>query len=170
MRSCTRYKNHLNAYMDNELSRMLEKKIRGHLLHCPACRAMLQEIQALDPLLQTLESPPLPETLGVQILSRARSLEKNRVLPKKMDWPGWRQWVFPSWLVTGTTTAALIAGLVLGSWMGWSGYRETGPKQFQTTAFKAELTATEFYAFDLLGAEPRGSIEAAALAMLTNGG
>jgi hypothetical protein len=53
--------------------------------------------------------------------------------------------------------------------MGWTSYRNAGSGQLIAVTTKTDGIASSLYAFDVLSAEPRGSIEAASLAFLENG-
>ncbi|MFO7839779.1 MAG: hypothetical protein R6X08_09820 [Desulfosalsimonadaceae bacterium] len=71
----------------------------------------------------------------------------------------------PSWVVKGVTAVALIAGLTMGTYMGWSSF-PAGGLQPGKTASMAVSGGTTLYAFDAMSAAPDGSLEAAMLNQL----
>ena len=109
--------------------------------------------------------PPVPSGLSARILAEA-AVRQKRKEARKMSGGEWFEFLFQPWLVRGATTAALVVGLAMGALMGWTSYLR--PDSTQWIAAN-ESVARNMYAFDVLGAEPRGSIEAATLALLDDG-
>jgi anti-sigma factor RsiW len=166
MSSCSRNRKRLNAYIDGELPEQARHSVAQHLAECESCRTVLHGLQGLEPYLQTLDTPSIPAALTSRILSEA-SLRGRKVSKNRNSW--WWRAIWPQpWLVTGATTAALVVGLAMGAWMGWTSYRNAGSGQLIAVTTKTDGIASSLYAFDVLSAEPRGSIEAASLAFLEN--
>jgi len=165
MWSCAKNRKHLNAYMDGELPDRALREVERHLAVCPACLLELDGLRGLAPLLGNDEVPPVPAGLSARILAEAAVRQKRKECPKTSGWE-WREFLFQPWLVRGATTAALVVGLAMGALMGWTGYLRPDSTQWIVTN---ESVARNMYAFDVLGAEPRGSIEAATLALLDDG-
>ncbi len=164
MWSCAKNRKHLNAYLDGELAERTHRKVERHLARCSACLLEFDGLRGLEPLLGNDEVPPVPAGLSDRIIAEAAVRQKRKEAEKTSGWE-WRGFQFQPWLVRGTTTAALVLGLAMGAWMGWTSYLRPDPGQGMTMA-PTEDAATNIYAFDVLGAEPRGSIEAATLALL----
>jgi hypothetical protein len=112
--------------------------------------------------LENNDVPPVPAGLPARILAEA-AVRQKREQVQKMSGRETQRFLFRPWLATGATTAALIAGLAMGAWMGWTSYLGSGSAPWMTPH---EVMAENMYAFDVLGAEPQGSIEAATLALL----
>jgi anti-sigma factor RsiW len=167
MWSCARNRKRLNAYIDEELPKRSRNEVERHLAVCESCRTVLDGLRGLGPYLQMLDAPPVPVALTSRILSEASSRQKRR--GKEPVWLGWKALLSQPWFVPGATTAALVVGLTMGAWMGWTSYRDAGSGQLLAVAKKTDGSASSLYAFDVLSAEPRGSIEAATLAFLENG-
>jgi anti-sigma factor RsiW len=167
MCACAGIRKRLNAYIDGELPTPARNSVERHLVECEPCRMAVDDLRALKPYLHTFDTPPVPVALASRILSEASSRQKRRG-SKEQVWLGWRALLPQPWFVTGATTAALIVGLVMGAWMGWTSYRAAGSGQYMAVATKTDR-ADSLYAFDVLSAEPDGSIEASALAFLENG-
>jgi len=166
MSSCSRNRKRLNAYIDGELPQQARHSVERHLAECESCRTVLDGLRGLEPYLQTLNTPLIPAALTSRILSEA-SLRRRKASKNRNSW-WWRTIWHPPWLVTGATTAALVVGLAMGAWMGWTSYRDAGSGQLIAVTTKNDGFASSLYAFDVLSAEPRGSIEAASLAFLEN--
>lgn len=167
MWSCAGNRKRLNAYIDGELPERTRCSVERHLAGCESCRAVLDGLRGLEPYLQTLDTPSVPAALISRILSEA-SLRRRKVAENRDN--RWWRIVWPQpWLVKGATAAALIVGLAIGTFMGWTSYRDSGTGQLMAVATKNEDIESNLYAFDVLSAEPRGSIEAATLALLDTG-
>jgi anti-sigma factor RsiW len=166
MGSCNRNRKRLNAYIDDELPERMRSAVEQHLAECAPCRTAMEGLRGLAPLLQALDAPPVPAALTARILAEA-SWRKRRALEKPIRWR-WRAWLPRPRVFTGATTAALVVGLALGTYMGWTRYRDAGSGPGLAMATKNESIEGGWYAFDVLGAEPRGSIEAVTLALLEN--
>jgi anti-sigma factor RsiW len=168
MSSCSRNRKRLNVYIDGELPEQARHSVARHLADCESCRTVLDGLRGLEPYLQTLlDTPPIPAALASRILSEA-SLRRRKVSENRNSW--WWRAIWPQpWFVTGATTAALVIGLAMGAWMGWTSYRDAGSGQLIAGPTQTDGTASSLYAFDVLSAEPHGSLEAASLAFLENG-
>jgi anti-sigma factor RsiW len=166
MWSCAGNRKRLNAYIDGELPERTRCEVELHLAECPACRRAFDELRCLAPLLGNDEVPPLPAGLSARILTEAAFRQKRKEAPSAAH-RGWREFLFQPWLTRGATTAALVVGLAMGAWMGWTRYLPDSGQG--VTMATDENAATNMYAFDVLGAEPLGSIEAATLAFLDDG-
>ncbi|MCF8062837.1 MAG: zf-HC2 domain-containing protein [Deltaproteobacteria bacterium] len=151
--------------MDGELPERKSRLVERHLAGCPTCLSKFDGLRGLAPLLEKDELPPVPAGLSARILAEAAFRQKHKEAQKTSGWE-WLGFLFQPWLVRGATTAALIVGLAMGALMGWTSYPRPDSAQWMTTN---ENVARNMYAFDVLGAEPRGSIEAATLALLDDG-
>lgn len=166
MWSCAKNRKHLNAYMDGELPERALREVERHLAGCPTCLLELDGLCGLKPLLEKVEVPPVPAGLSARILSEAAVRQNRKECQKTSSWQ-WREFLFQPWLVRWATTAALVVGLSVGALMGWTSYLRPDSGQLVIMATD-ENDARNMYAFDVMGAEPRGSIEAATLALLDN--
>ncbi len=167
MLSCTKNRKRLNAYMDGELPERKRREVERHLAHCSVCRFELDGLRELAPLLGHDEAPPVPAGLSARIMAEAVFRQRRKEAEKTSGWK-WREFLFHPWLVRGATTAALVVGLALGAWMGWTS-RPSHDSGKEVTITTHENIARNMYDFDVLSAEPRGSIEAATLALLDDG-
>jgi anti-sigma factor RsiW len=162
MWSCAKNRKHLNAYLDGELPERTRGSVERHLAGCPVCFLKFDGLRGLAPFLENDEVPPVPAGLSARIVTEA-ALRQRRKEAEQTSGREWRGFLFQPWLVGGATTAALVVGLAVGALMGWTSYLRPDSAQWMATN---EIVARHMYAFDVLGAEPRGSIEAATLALL----
>lgn len=164
MWSCSENRKRLNAYIDGELPERTHCAVEHHLAECPKCHREFVELRRLAPFLTNDEVPPVPAGLSARILAEA-AFRQRRKEAEKMSGRQCLELLFQPWLVRGATTAALVVGLAVGALMVWSSYLRPDSGQWVTMATD-ENAARNMYVFDILGAEPRGSIEAATLALL----
>lgn len=162
MWSCAKNRKHMNAYMDGELPERTHREVERHLAGCPACLLELEGLRGLAAFLEKDEMPPVSAGLSARILAEATWRQRRKETEKMSGWR-WREFLFQPWLVRGTTTAALVVGLAMGALMGWTSFLRSDPTQWMSAS---EDVARNTYAFDVWGAEPRGSIEAGTLALL----
>jgi len=168
MLSCIRCRKRLGAYLDGELSERQQTLLDRHLPGCGSCRAALNAMRGLEPLLGKLDVPPAPTTLTSRILTEVYARQGSQVAGSRFL--SWRQVLTPHfWVVRRATAAALIAGLTIGAYMGWARYGDSGSARPAATAAWNEPVDETLYAFDVLSAAPQGSIEAATLALLEDG-
>lgn len=163
MSSCSKNRKSLGAYMDGELSEQRQAAVERHLARCEACRAALNDLRDLKPLLSSLDASPAPSYLTKRILTEA--YEQKRTKRPALLWFCRESLWYPSWVVKGVTAAALIAGLTMGTYMGRSSF-PAAESQPGLTASMAVSDDSTFYAFDAMSAAPDGSLEAAMLKLL----
>lgn len=164
MLACIRYQKRLGAYMDGELPGRKQAAVERHLTKCVKCRVALNDLRELKPLLQTLDAPPMPADLTARILAGAYDAKKPAT--KQSIQTRAEGLALPGWLPKGATAAALIIGLTMGAFMGWSSFPADRPAPSRMTA-SADISADNLlYAYDAMGAAPQDSIEAAALNLL----
>jgi predicted anti-sigma-YlaC factor YlaD len=84
----------LGAYHDGELQGRRLQQVEAHLADCGACRAELEELQALTALLQESPAPELrtsPERFAAQVGLR---------LPRRSTQPTWERILETGWRLT----------------------------------------------------------------------
>jgi anti-sigma factor RsiW len=168
MLSCVRCRKRLGAYLDGELSERQQASLERHLAGCGSCRAALHALLGLEPLLRNLDVPPAPAALTSQIMTQAYARRRSQSAARR-PWSWWQALTPQFGAFRMATAAALITGLAVGAYMGWTRYGASGPARPATTAAWNEPVDETLYAFDVLSAAPQGSIEAATLALLEDG-
>lgn len=167
MWTCHRCQKRLGAFLDGELSTRERASVERHLRMCDSCRARLKDLRDVDLFLHTLDVALPPATLTSRILAAA--YERKTSVEKKPT-GFWRKAGMPEfWVLKGATAAALIVGLTMGAYMGWTSYWDAGLARSSTSAAENEAIDGDVYALDVLSAAPRGSIEAATLELLGDG-
>lgn len=164
MWSCAGNRKRLSAHIDAELPERVRRSVEDHLARCPACRSHFEDLLMLEQRLEQYHAPPLPAGLTTRILAEAASRKRGRKKIFAARWK-WQTYLPQPWPAKVATTAALVVGLAMGAWMGWTGHPRADSGQWASLP-NIERSARSLYAFDVLGAEPRGSIEAATLALL----
>jgi len=160
MLSCILYRKRLGAYLDEELPREKLLDFESHLKRCTSCRAVLEDLRGLGPILQAIEAPNPPSDMVSRIVSEARNLKVARVRQKinDADRGSTMPWV---WAYRGATAVVVILGLTMGSFMSWNtlqGGRTLWPDR--------EISGEPAYALDALGDVYQGSLEAATMGLL----
>ncbi|TVM13871.1 hypothetical protein DPQ33_18035 [Oceanidesulfovibrio indonesiensis] len=163
MAMCRKYQKRLGAYLDGELSERERAAIERHLSVCSSCRASMESMKRLAPIMKQLGPAPIPPYLSSRILAEAYAEAEK---PKTRFMKKWPESFSPRvWGLEGLTTTALVLGLVLGGFLGWSSFQQDDPI---TIDKPYDRSAEILYGFDFLSATPQGTIEAATLALLEN--
>ncbi|MBU1727529.1 MAG: zf-HC2 domain-containing protein, partial [Candidatus Omnitrophica bacterium] len=86
---CKKAQSLLSGYLDNELSPIEQKFIKGHLAHCPACFKKEEELRAQQDILRNAKRRQVPEQVWQNIRETIvreqldeQAKEKNGIL----DW------------------------------------------------------------------------------------
>jgi anti-sigma factor RsiW len=164
MLACLKYRKRLGAFLDNELSGREQSLVERHMARCVSCRAALENWQKLAPLLASCQAPPVPPALAARIQAAAKTIQKTKARGLFGLWL-WETWTMQPWMLKGAIAAALVIGLTMGGYMGWSGSRIDRLARSAATIYEAEAVDGPLYAFQTLDAAPQGSMVAAALAL-----
>ena len=167
MLSCEKCRNGLSAYLDKKLTGSKLATVERHLSECETCRAVLNDMRKLETFLHRMDVPPVPPTLASRILAVAH--ERKRINGKS---PLGLQRFAPSlqfWKSISPAAAALLIGLGIGAYMGWTSYRNFESKTPSAVITEHEASEERLYAISILSPVPFGSIEAATLALMEDG-
>jgi hypothetical protein len=106
----------LSALVDGELPAAESAAVEAHLLACPVCRALKEDVMRLDQALAAETPPPVPADLAARIRGRLEARAPRRR-------PAW--W---SVRLAATMPAAAAAAVVVAAlgWMAWRGARPPG--------------------------------------------
>ncbi|RJQ65801.1 MAG: hypothetical protein C4519_27225 [Desulfobacteraceae bacterium] len=155
MWSCVRYRSRLGPYLDGELNERQRKAVAAHVAKCAPCRTALEEMRGLESILHSFNIPAEPPDLTTRILSAARARHQTTAIRLKPHRP--RNELLWDWALKSATVAALLIGIVTGSFLGWRVGRDEG---------RSVRADQEVYALDAFSGTPNGSIEAVTLALL----
>ena len=108
---CSQVQDKLSAFQDGELNPQEQERVSSHLESCPACRERYAEMekiwQALGDFKEVL---PEPEFYG-QLVKKINERQANRI-------PAGFQWLFQFFSSPWATSTLLIAGILIGSFLG----------------------------------------------------
>ncbi len=76
--SCKEIKELLPAYLEKLVSVREEETIREHLARCPDCKAVLEDLERTNALVQTLEDVEPPPFLSQRIMADVRRLQQEK--------------------------------------------------------------------------------------------
>jgi len=142
MWSCLRYRNRLGAYLDGELNLKQRKAVAAHTTKCTACRAVLDDLRRLAPVMHALEVPPVPEGLADHVMALAARTRAARP-QRSVTWSPlerWRVMSVPLRLAACTTVLlAFSLGLILGQGAFLSGNNQS------TAAIAASMEGFEWF-------------------------
>ena len=71
----------MSAWLDGELSEQEEQQMKEHLEQCPACRELMEQLQALHTSFSDLEEIPAPEGFADSVMERIAKESKPKVVP-----------------------------------------------------------------------------------------
>ncbi len=99
---------HINAYLDNQLSAELQHQVEIHIKQCPACARLLAEARRVErelkPVMRAaLGQPVLPSQLRHQVQTSIRAQESGRWF-----------WTTPARFLNAVGTVAVVALLAFG--------------------------------------------------------
>lgn len=124
MLSCMRYRNRLGAYLDGELNLRQSNAVSLHVAKCKACRAAVEDLRRLAPVMHVVEVPPVPADLADHVmalaLTRVASLQGPPVT--RSPWERWRIVPVPMrFAACATVLLAFALGLTMGRGIFLSG-------------------------------------------------
>jgi len=108
---CSQVQDKLSAFQDGELNPQEQERVSGHLESCPACRERYAEMEKIWQALGDFkEILPEPEFYG-QLVKKINERQANRI-------PAGFQWPFQFFSSPWATSTLLIAGILIGSFLG----------------------------------------------------
>jgi len=108
---CTQVQKRLSTYQDGELDPQEEERIKGHLESCSACRVRYEGMEKIwQALGDSQEIIPDPGFYG-QLVKKIN--ESNRA-----SFPTGFRWLFQGFSPSWATSTLLIAGILIGAFLG----------------------------------------------------
>jgi len=144
---CDQVREHLSAYLDEELTADLSAAVRAHLDTCAACRMLADELQATADLLGRLPVRPAPEHLAADVIGE---IERRGIVPagapvegqpQERTLPMRRARLWPRALAVAATVL-LAVGIVVLAYLGETG-KEPPPltSSYEVAALPAKHAA-----------------------------
>ena len=112
--NCEKVRADLTALWDNELPESTGRRMRGHLVGCPGCRAAWDAIHGLHQALRQESLPPVPQDLAARISAAGcRRIKEREAAPRRrFAFP----MVRPAFALKAVALAALLAlGFLMGA-------------------------------------------------------
>ena len=158
---CTRFAEHINAYVDHAVPPEIRAAMQAHATSCPACRGEIEALVQLESVLHSAPEAPVPQGFAAHVMARAATQKAPRKL-SVLAWaglPGW--WQELPGPARAAAAAILVVGLALGGVMGWDANRN-GSNAAPPAAPADALAA---YNLDYLAEAPAGSLAQVVLAL-----
>jgi hypothetical protein len=108
--NCQEVNSQLGALLDQGLEPAQASMIRRHLGHCIECQCELERLRALKTALQSVESPAVSARLDERVMA-AFQLQHRRANAVSQA-PGWRAWLYNSFVIPKPALALIVALLV----------------------------------------------------------
>src|SRR5699024_3962718 len=83
----------ISASLDGALTEAEQRRLEAHLASCPACRALMRDLEGIHAALADLPAAEPPARLAEGVMERIRA-EGSKVIsfPKRAMSSRWRQW------------------------------------------------------------------------------
>ena len=93
MDRCETYTELISASLDGALTEAEQRRLEAHLASCPACRALMRDLEGIHAALADLPAAEPPARLAEGVMERIRA-EGSKVIsfPKRAMSSRWRQW------------------------------------------------------------------------------
>jgi anti-sigma factor RsiW len=139
---CRQVQNRLSAFQDGELKPQEKEKIGKHLQNCLACCERYEELEKVWQDLGNLkEISPQPGFYG-QLANKIKEINEPRLLARF-------RWLFEFFSPSWATSALLVGGLLMGTFLGNVLFRnELLPFQQNRTYSQAAADVFSLRAFD----------------------
>lgn len=110
----------ISARVDGALTREEDLRLERHLEQCPACRALLEDFQAMEELFPTL-APQAPAGLAEDVMARVRASKVTPFQGKRRQWR-WRSLAS----LAAVLVLVVVGGNALRQWQGAAGGGASG--------------------------------------------
>ena len=149
---CSGVQRQLDLFATHELASSMRERIEDHLASCAECREALAMLRRFEDLLTASPAPPVPNGFAARVVAQAKErqaiVSRSGQTPRASSAFRWKRLKF-----SVGTAAALVAGLIIGIFMGHETWRSDGRKPPSAAARPTEPLAAS--GFDYL-IEPGG--------------
>jgi anti-sigma factor RsiW len=160
MWSCVKNRKRLGAYLDDELKASRREAVSAHLAECAACRAALNNLRHLAPVMHASEVPPVPTALADKVMARART-RAVRSHEEPVAWSPLAWWR----MVSAPLRLAACATAILAFFLGLTMVRVGFPTE---SALVVPTDAVSVEGFEWFSPTPPASLESTYLRLAVN--
>jgi anti-sigma factor RsiW len=124
--NCQEINSQLGLLLDQEPEPAQASMIRRHLGHCIECQGELERLRSLKTALQSVESPVVSARLDERVMAafQLRHGRANAVSQR----PGWRAWIYNSFMIPKPALALIGALLVVTAALAYKAGEITGTR------------------------------------------
>ena len=101
-----KFRNSLNAYLDNELGKEQFDLVKVHLLSCSVCQNEIRELNSLNALLASYDEKEVPDFLKEKILSELEDFPNSRIFRKNR---------LVNFMIAASIAASFLIGLIFST-------------------------------------------------------
>jgi anti-sigma factor RsiW len=105
-KSDCKFKEKINAYLDNELNETEFLQVKNHLLTCSICQAEVREINQLNNFLEKYQEEEVPDSITNDILAAVSEVSETYFIRKNR---------FIKYTAAASIAASFIIGLLFSS-------------------------------------------------------
>jgi anti-sigma factor RsiW len=137
---CSEVQQKLDLFATGELESSMRERIEDHLESCAECRESLVKLRRFEDLVSATPAPPVPHGFADRVVAQARERQaivtRSGRTPRVSSPSEWKR--FES---SAGTAAALVAGLVMGIFMGHQTWQPGGRQPSAATSQPADALA-----------------------------
>jgi anti-sigma factor RsiW len=163
---CSEVQQKLDLFATQEVESSMRERIEDHLESCAECREALVKLRRFADLVSASPTPPVPDGFAARVVAQAKQRQaivtRSGRAPRVSSPSGWKR--FES---SAGTAAALVAGLVIGVFMGHQTWQPGGRQPSAATSQPADSLTDSSFEYLI---EPGGHSLAQAYLGLTSGG
>ncbi len=129
---CSDVQQKLDLFATQELAPSVRERIEEHLESCADCREALAKLRRFEDLVMASPTPPVPDGFAARVVAQAKERQAVVTRSGRMSrMPLWSRW--KTFEFSAGTAVALVAGLLIGVFMGHETWRHGG-RQSQAAA------------------------------------
>lgn len=141
---CSEVQQKLDLFATGELAHSVRERIEDHSESCAECRKALAKFRRFEDLLTASPAPPVPHGFAARVVAQAEERQaivtRSGCVSRVSLRSRWKRFEF-----SAGTAAALLAGLVIGVFIGHETWRPDGRQPPSATPWPADpLVASGF--------------------------
>jgi anti-sigma factor RsiW len=152
--NCRHIQERLAAYQDGEVGGKERERIAAHLEGCPACRSAYAELEQAWQLLEKIPEIQASPGFAGRLFGRIDAAPVTSGW-WRISWVDWRSWVDPAYPAPAMAAVVLLAGAVLGGYLGNALVADFSSAPASVQVSRADSDIVSFRAF---AAAPPGTL------------